>query len=587
MDINLQPEKLHRLLPILIGAACLPPIISLLGWYVSNPMLTQGLPGRPAMSVNTALSLLVTAVALAAAQTRLCNLAVCLLLNSAVILFLAIEFASIFEPMVGANWEILRLPTLLVSSSPSTLSSPHTSLAMVCLLAAAQLLIFSKPYEATPQAVHSIQILAITSLTTALIGALGYITRQPHLFQVNPELGMSIPTILSTTLASLAFFLYFPNQGLNREVLEKGSGGKLLRRFLPLTAISFAFILIINSLTVAPRYQFLPTLLTIVVVVALLLGLLLLATRLNRAERLKAHAEQHYYGIFEASPDGLLVVDATGHILEANQQIELLSGYSKQKLLSSTVELLIPQPLHRHHKALRDNFISSGRSDRPMSSAQVISLCDAGNNEIPVNISITSVSKDNSTSFIVAIRDQREQQQIKQRLDTLKHVAMHDPLTNLPNRNLLNEFSERVFSIARRNQTLVAVCFCDLDGFKQINDNYGHQAGDEFLKTIANRLKDSVREQDIVARFGGDEFIILLTGLQSEEDAERSINTLLQAIPQPVDYRGQNLSVTVSIGVSFFPKHGEDLTALEKKADSSLYESKKRGKNTFTIHASA
>jgi two-component system cell cycle response regulator len=169
----------------------------------------------------------------------------------------------------------------------------------------------------------------------------------------------------------------------------------------------------------------------------------------------------------------------------------------------------------------------------------------------------------------------------------LEAMALHDALTGLPNRLLLMDRLASAIAHARRNKEIMAVLFLDLDGFKQINDTLGHDVGDAVLQLVADRLVATVRQMDIVARFGGDEFIIGLCELNRDEDLARLMSKLIEVISQPCDIQGHNLSITTSIGVGLYPQHGEDGESLMKSADRALYEAKRLGKNNYRIAACA
>jgi diguanylate cyclase (GGDEF)-like protein len=163
----------------------------------------------------------------------------------------------------------------------------------------------------------------------------------------------------------------------------------------------------------------------------------------------------------------------------------------------------------------------------------------------------------------------------------MTHLAEHDSLTGLPNRLLFCDRVGQAISLARRHGGRAAVLFLDLDGFKHINDTLGHAAGDEFLKSVANRLLSCVRAPDTVSRQGGDEFVMLLQDLQKPEDAAATARRLLQAVGEvyPADHRA--LHVTASIGISVFPEDGLDAETLIKNADSAMYLAKKNGRQSY------
>ncbi len=157
---------------------------------------------------------------------------------------------------------------------------------------------------------------------------------------------------------------------------------------------------------------------------------------------------------------------------------------------------------------------------------------------------------------------------------TLKHLAYHDDLTKLPNRLLLLDRLEHALIRAQRDRTLVAVIFIDLNGFKLINDTFGHAAGDHVLVTVAKRLRSSLREADTISRFGGDEFVILVEQGSGHENTEMLSLKIMKVLAQPVIYNDQALSISCSLGVSFYPVDGESVEVLLERADAAMYQAK-------------
>lgn len=169
----------------------------------------------------------------------------------------------------------------------------------------------------------------------------------------------------------------------------------------------------------------------------------------------------------------------------------------------------------------------------------------------------------------------------------LESLALHDALTGLPNRRLLMDRLSLAIAHARRNKGTMAVLYLDLDGFKQINDTLGHDAGDTLLKTVATRLVGVVRQEDTVARLGGDEFVIALSVLSHADCVAKLVSKVIQAVSQPYSIQGGSVSITTSVGVSIYPLHGDDVETLLKSADLALYEAKRSGKNDYRISAHA
>jgi len=176
--------------------------------------------------------------------------------------------------------------------------------------------------------------------------------------------------------------------------------------------------------------------------------------------------------------------------------------------------------------------------------------------------------------------------QLEQYSRALESMALHDALTGLPNRRFLMDRLSLAIAHARRNTSTMAVMFLDLDGFKQINDTLGHDAGDTLLRMVANRLVAAVREEDTVARMGGDEFVIGLWGLSHADNVATLVSKVILAVSQPYRIQGHDVRITASVGVSIYPLHGEAVETLMKSADLALYEAKRAGKNNYRIAAS-
>lgn len=179
-----------------------------------------------------------------------------------------------------------------------------------------------------------------------------------------------------------------------------------------------------------------------------------------------------------------------------------------------------------------------------------------------------------------SIQEERERQE---------KLAMHDPLTELPNRNLLEERMERSLARAKRQNNQFAVMFIDLDNFKSVNDNYGHAIGDQVLIAIANRLKKHVRTEDTIARLGGDEFVVLSDHIGDEKDVKIAAIRILADIAEPITLNLREtdtvtINITGSLGISLCPRDGSTLQQLVERADDAMYAVKKSGKGSFKFY---
>jgi len=187
----------------------------------------------------------------------------------------------------------------------------------------------------------------------------------------------------------------------------------------------------------------------------------------------------------------------------------------------------------------------------------------------------------------------RQLQQSRQRImdeqithaQQVEHLAYHDSLTGLPNRSLFSELLRQGIAESKRYDRRFALLFLDLDRFKIINDTLGHDVGDKLLIEVAKRLNDALRETDTVARLGGDEFVVLLPEMNDEKQLSEVARKILSAVGEPFRLSGQDLCITVSIGISAFPLDGEDEQTLVKNADIAMYHAKEGGKNNFSFYS--
>lgn len=189
-----------------------------------------------------------------------------------------------------------------------------------------------------------------------------------------------------------------------------------------------------------------------------------------------------------------------------------------------------------------------------------------------------AIAIENARLLDQAHQEIAERKQVERRLE---YLATHDPLTDLPNRSLFYDRLDHALSLANRERLQVAVMFLDLDGFKSVNDAFGHAKGDRLLKKVAARLADVVRGSDTVARLSGDEFALILEKIQDAKDADVIARKILEVLSKPFRLDEHEFVVTTSIGISLYPQNGGDANGLLKQADAAMYDVKTAGKNNF------
>ena len=207
-----------------------------------------------------------------------------------------------------------------------------------------------------------------------------------------------------------------------------------------------------------------------------------------------------------------------------------------------------------------------------------------------INLLATLAEKHKNTALQLCLTHDSLEQEVKEKNqelqkanEHLKHIAGHDTLTELPNRRLFSELLKQELNRAKRNQYMLALLYMDLDGFKLINDQYGHDIGDEVLINVTKRLQTSLRKEDLIARLGDNEFAICYSNIKNIDNVKALCKVLLDKTGQPINIQGKICHVGLSIGVSVFPEHGDNAQTLLKIADAAMYQVKKRGKNSFQI----
>lgn len=278
--------------------------------------------------------------------------------------------------------------------------------------------------------------------------------------------------------------------------------------------------------------------------------------------------------MLEWLPDGVLVVDETGRIVYLNRQAERLTGYRRSELLLRPVELLVPTSLRAMHREERLGYAARPRA-RPMGPAdRDFRLRRKNGSEIVADIALGPIGRPGNHHTVATIRDATERIRME---NDLKHRALHDPLTGLANRALFFDRLHQAMLGFKRDDRPTAVVMLDLDGFKTVNDAFGHVTGDHVLKKVAAQLQAGIRSTDTVARIGGDEFAWILPSVGGAGAGVRKVRTLLRSVARAYPVDGKHVEVGVSAGVAFFPIDGRDSDALMRHADLALYTAKRQG----------
>ncbi|MDD5384917.1 MAG: EAL domain-containing protein [Gallionella sp.] len=286
-------------------------------------------------------------------------------------------------------------------------------------------------------------------------------------------------------------------------------------------------------------------------------------------ERLKAEAELRLQAaIFEYSDEGIIVTDVTKRILSVNRSFTKITGYEAHEAIGQLPSIL---KSGLHDQAFY-NEMNASIADNGLWIGELCNRRKNGEN-FPVWMSISGVhNKDGViTHYFSVFTDLTERKNAEQQIYRL---AYYDALTGLPNRAKLYTLLRQTLLEAQRNKAHGAILFIDLDRFKQINDSLGHAHGDILLKEVARRLSASLRGEDIIARIGGDEFVVALVDIAKHEDASIVAQKILDNLSLPVMVEGHELQISASIGISVYPDNGDDAETLIKNADIAMYRAK-------------
>ena len=287
-------------------------------------------------------------------------------------------------------------------------------------------------------------------------------------------------------------------------------------------------------------------------------------------------SESRFRSLSESSIIGIAYFDVNGRITDANDTFLSMIGYSRDELEKKLVrwDHLLPPKWLPYMRKVAQEFTTTGR----IAPYETEYLGKDGSKFWGLFGAARMEGKADGIAFVVDITGRKRLE------EEIRHMANHDFLTGLPNRRLFRELLRYGLEEAYRNRKKMALLFLDLDRFKGVNDTLGHEAGDELLKEVAERLKSTLRKADAVARIGGDEFSILLAGIESQEDIAEIVRKILVSLRDTCVIARREFHITTSIGISIYPDDSDDINTLFRYADIALYHAKNQGRNTFAFY---
>jgi diguanylate cyclase (GGDEF)-like protein/PAS domain S-box-containing protein len=283
--------------------------------------------------------------------------------------------------------------------------------------------------------------------------------------------------------------------------------------------------------------------------------------------------------ILDTLPIGVVLTNSDGVIVFSNFKVQDLLGFSEDELYGISVNDLVPASQRASHKKVLKNY-NAAPSTRAMSSGGMLQAVSKSGEEIQIQIGLAPLEIDGSNFTLASIIEPKNQ--------VLRVASYSDSLTGLANRLLFNEVSEHLRNLAIRNKESLALMFIDLDNFKPINDNFGHDIGDLVLCEVADVLTAHIRKNDIVGRIGGDEFVVCLYGAGSKVKLEDMANKLIKEISSIKNIKGNVIELSASIGAVFTAKpRSFTLAEMSKMADRLMYTAKRAGKGNVIAQSMA
>lgn len=297
------------------------------------------------------------------------------------------------------------------------------------------------------------------------------------------------------------------------------------------------------------------------------------------AERIAAETQLKLADIvYRNTVEGVFVTDPYGTILSVNPAFTAITGYTLDEVIGKN-----PRILKSHHQnpefyqELWATLLHQGQWH-----GEIWNRRKSGEAYLQrLTITMHPGHDGKPRNYVAVFTDITE---LHEKEEHIRHQAYHDALTGLPNRMLFQDRLKQSLLMADRSNQQLAVMFLDLDRFKVINDTFGHHTGDELLRMVAERLSVVLRQSDTVSRFGGDEFVILLSDIEGPQDARNVAEKIIEVFAKPLTVDTHELVLSTSIGISLFPDHGHDATTLMKNADAAMYNAKESGRNTLKLY---
>jgi len=567
-------------------------VLVLVGWWANWPILTTWGVDQTAMrpAAATGMLLLAVPVLLGRATGMLAAL------GAGTTLFFAL--AALGRVLAGGS---LLLDRLVPGAGPGEADSRTALVTAGAITALAGATLAARLGRALAQ-----QALAVLALVVGQLAVLGYLFGASSIYSHGDESAIALPTGLCVALLGAAALLAAPDRGLAALLRDQGTAGRISRQLLPILVVAppLAGWLRLEGQELG-WYETAFGTAILVVALSSITALLFVRTARKVKEAddetaltqramvmLNAHLEEaveertaelaavqaRLTAAFVSSPLGTAFTAVDGTILEVNPLFVELTSSPAEFLIGSRIDDLFGRENAAEEAVLRATMLAGAGSyaiERPMHRGATTRW---------VKTSVALIEDEGRRHGTLYHLEDVTARRIAE--ERVQHLALHDSLTDLPNRLLLLDRISLALAHATRTRRGVGVLFLDLDGFKQVNDRHGHQAGDVVLTEVARRLKASVRLSDTVARLGGDEFVVVCPDMASASDLPTIAGVVLRAVTRPILHDGLELKVGTSIGITFGLAHDEPELLL-RQADQAMYRAKERGDGGWALHEEA
>lgn len=279
--------------------------------------------------------------------------------------------------------------------------------------------------------------------------------------------------------------------------------------------------------------------------------------------------------------EGIVQIDRVGRIVGFNKAAQDIFGYRFDEVVGKNVNILMPSPDHEKHDEYLANYVATGEA-KIIGSGRKVTGKRKNGESFPMHLGLSEASTPDGRFFIGLVRDLTEEERMRSQIE---YMASHDTLTGLPNRAEAWKWLDKRYAIrdAQHGPADCTVFYCDLDGFKQVNDQFGHQAGDKVLQEACRRMQGILFVRDLIARIGGDEFLVSVDGLLDDEKALAVAQRMIDAVSVPIEDGDNRYRIGITIGIAHSRQHPESVEVLIHAADEAMYVAKRGGKGRAAL----